>query len=66
MTKLRIELKDGTVWDGEITDNNTVLVDATPEYLDYYEWNYGGGNEFPVSIDNEYQLDDVKIVSSTK
>lgn len=63
MKKVRIELEDGTVWVGEITENNTVLIDETPEYLDYYEWFYGGGNGYPTPVDNEYQLNEVKILN---
>ena len=60
--KLEVELEDGTVWDAEVSEENTVIVDATPEYLSYYEWKYGGGNSFPTSVDNEYQFSDVKVL----
>ena len=60
--KIKVELEDGTVWNSEVSDENTVIIDCTPEYMSYYEWNYGGGNEFPTSIDNEYQFEDVKVL----
>lgn len=60
--KIKVELEDGTVWNAEVSDENTVIVDCTPEYMSYYEWNYGGGNEFPTSIDNEYQFEDVNVL----
>ena len=60
--KLKVELEDGTVWNAEVSEENTVIVDCTPEYMSYYECNYGGGNEFPTAIDNEYQFEDVKVL----
>ena len=60
--KIKVELEDGTVWDAEVSEENTVLIDCTPEYMSYYEWNFGGGNGFPTSIDNEYQFEDVKVL----
>lgn len=60
--KIKVELEDGTVWNAEVSDENTVIVDCTFEYVSYYEWNYGGGNEFPIPIDNEYQFEDVKVL----
>ena len=60
--KIKVELEDGTVWSAEVSEENTVIVDCTPEYMSYYEWNYGGGNDFPVEIDNEYQFEDVKVL----
>src|SRR5574344_1727774 len=59
---IKVELEDGTIWDAKVSDENTVIIDCTPEYMSYYEWNYGGGNEFPTSIDNEYQFEDVKVL----
>jgi hypothetical protein len=38
--KLKIELDDGTICDAEISDNGTIIVDCTTEYIHYYEWNY--------------------------
>ena len=60
--KIKVELEDGTVWNAEVSEENTVIVDCTPEYMSYYEWNYGGGNEFSTPIDNEYQFEDVKVL----
>ena len=60
--KIKVELEDGTVWNAEVSEENTVIVECTPEYMSYYEWNYGGGNEFPAAIDNEYQFEDVKVL----
>jgi hypothetical protein len=61
--KVRVELEDGTIWDGEVSEQNTVLINATPEYHDYFEWKYGGGNEFPTPIDNEYSWDELIITN---
>lgn len=60
--KIKVVLEDGTVWNAKVSEENTVIVDCTPEYMSYYEWNYGGGNEFPTPIDNEYQFEDVKVL----
>ena len=60
--KIKVELEDGTVWDAEVSEENTVIVDCTPEYMSYYEWYYGGGNEFPTAINNEYQFEEVKVL----
>ena len=60
--KIKVELEDGTVWNAEVSEENTVIIDCTPEYMSYYEWNFGGGNEFPTAIDNEYQFEDVKVL----
>jgi hypothetical protein len=61
--KIRVELQDGTVWDAEISDEITVIIDPTIEYESYYYWNYSIGSEYKESMNNEYQLDEVKIIS---
>lgn len=61
--KIKVELEDFTVWDGEVSEENTVLVDCTPEYMSYHEWLYGGGNVFPTPINNEYQFEEVKVLA---
>lgn len=61
--KIKVELEDGTVWNGSVSDENTVIIDCTSEYIGYYEWLYGGGNEFHSPINNEYQIEDVKVLN---
>ena len=34
----------------------------TEKSINDYEWNYGGGNEFPTPIDNEYKFEDIKVL----
>lgn len=58
----KVKLKeDGTVWDIETIEHNTVLVKVTEEYESYYRYKYSSGSEFPQSLDNEYNLDEVEI-----
>ena len=33
--KIKVELEDGTVWDAEVSEENTVIIDCTPEYMSY-------------------------------
>ena len=60
--RVKVELEDGTIWDGEVSEEDTIIVDCTDEYLSYYEWNYSGGNEFATPINNEYSFNEVKII----
>ena len=61
---VKVKLDDGSIWDGYLTDENTVIIYPTDEYLEYYEFKYSGGNEFPEPVNNEYEIEDVEILSA--